>query len=265
MSKLATALAGLRRPGSGRSGLLRGSMLALGSTLVLGLVLAGCAGSGRHSASPGGTSPGAGANPSATDSTATAGTPDPPCKQWSCTPGQPEQLGGGYSVRLWSSVAPTGTPSPDLSTPVLQLLHDGQHRQWWVARSGFGWSAKLDCLVGGAAVPAHCAVLAEVGSHAGTAELVVLRSGALVGSPRASVSFDGGRPAAADLDHDGWLDVLGTENDYQPNYATGHNYWASYRFVDGSLARTGCTLRRTLAEPPPDRLLTGECPAVYPS
>jgi hypothetical protein len=262
MSKLATSLPGVRRLGSGRRGLVRGSMLVLGSTLALGLALAGCAGSGRHS---GDAPAGAGSRPPAGDSTGPSATASAPCKQWSCVPGKPDQLGGGYSVRLWSSVAPTGVPSPDLSTPVLQLLHDGQHRQWWVARSGFGWSAELACLPASTSVPAQCAVLAEVGSHAGSAELVVLRSGALVSSPQASVTFDGGRPMAADLDHDGWLDVLGTENDYKPNYATGHNYWASYRFTDGALQRTGCALRRTQAGPPPDRLLTGACPAVYSS
>jgi hypothetical protein len=175
------------------------------------------------------------------------------------------QLGDGYSVRLWSSVAPTAVISPDRSTPVLQLLRDGKQVQWWSGRSGFGWSTKLDCLPASRTAVAHCAVLAEVGSHAGIAELVLLRSGSLVSPANASVSFDGGRPMAADLDHDGWLDVLGTENDYHPNYATGHNFWATYRFADGSLARTGCALRRTLAEPPPDRLLTGACPVVSPS
>jgi hypothetical protein len=104
-----------------------------------------------------------------------------------------------------------------------------------------------------------------VGSHAGIAELVLLRTGALVSPARASVSFDGGRPMAADLDRDGWLDVFGTENDYQPNYATGKNYWATYRFADGNLLRTGCALRRTAAEPPPNRLLTGACPVRFPS
>jgi hypothetical protein len=268
MSKLATALAGVRRLGSRRSGLLLGSTLAIGSTLALGLVLAGCAGSGGHPVRTAGAPPGAGSGAPATDPAgpgATGHATDPPCKQWSCVPGQADQLGGGYSVRLWASATPTGAPAPDRSTPVLQLLHDGQHRQWWVGRTGFGWSAKLDCLAASAAVPAHCAVLAEVGSHAGTAELVTLHSGALVSSPQASVSFDGGRPMAADLDHDGWLDVLGTENDYQPNYATGHNFWATYRFTDGTLQRTGCLPRRTLSTAPPDRILTGACPVVSAS
>lgn len=175
------------------------------------------------------------------------------------------QLGGGYTVRLWSSAEPTAASSPDRSNPVLQLLHEDQHRQWWVGRSGFGWTAKLDCLPATDKASGHCAVLAEVGSHAGTAELVLLRSGALVSPPQASVAFDGGRPLAADLDHNGWLDVLGTENDYKPNYASGRNYWATYRLADGSLRRTGCTPRRMAAEPPPDRLLTGDCPVRFPS
>jgi hypothetical protein len=268
MSKLGRALAGVRRLGSGRTRLLLGSTVAIGSTLALGLVLAGCAGSSGHSRGAAGTSPSAGSKAPASDPAAPSPTrkaPDAPCKQWSCAPGKPQDLGGGYTVRLWSSATPTGVPAPDRSTPVLQLLQDGQHRQWWVGQLGFGWSSKLDCLGATAAVPAHCAVLAEVGSHAGSAELVVLRSGALASSPRATVSFDGGRPLAADLDHDGWLDVLGTENDYQPNYATGHNYWATYRFADGGLQRTGCVLRRTPAQPPPDRLLTGDCPAILPT
>jgi hypothetical protein len=254
MSKLATALAGTRRLGAG---------LLFGSTLTL--VLAGCAGSGRHSGEvPAGGPPSASATISDSAVPSASGTvADVPCRQWSCAPEQADQLGGGYSVRLWSSPSPTAATTPDRSTPVLQLLQDGEHRQWWIGRTGFGWSAKLDCLPASARAAAHCAVLTEVGSHAGGAELVVLRSGELVGSSQAGVTFDGGRPMAADLDHDGWLDVLGTENDYQPNYATGHNYWATYRFTDGSLQRTGCALRRTRVEPPPDRLLTGTCPAVF--
>ncbi|HEV2887208.1 MAG TPA: hypothetical protein VGX49_09885 [Jatrophihabitans sp.] len=273
MSRCATALAGFRRVRSGRVGSLLGSTLVLhstlvlGSTLALGLVLSGCAGSGRHSGAPAGGSPTAASSTPASDTTPTSpsGAPDVPCKQWSCTPEQPVQLGGGYSVRLWSSAAPTAMPAVDRSTPVLQLLRDGRHQQWWVGRSGFGWDTKLDCLPASQAVPAHCAVLAEVGSHAGIAALVLLRDGALVSPAEASVSFDGGRPMAADFDHDGWLDVLGTENDYQPNYATGHNFWATYRFTEAGLGRTGCAPRRTLAEPPPDRLLTGACPVVSPS
>lgn len=261
MTKRATALAS-RRPLKSWP-----AMALLGSALALGVALAGCASSAKKSGGPAGSSAGASSSqpPGSTSPGPGGGSADAPCKQWSCTPRQPVRLGGGYSVRLWSSAAPTATVSPDHSTPVLQLLRDGQHLQWWAGRSGFGWTTKLDCLPAEGDASAHCAVLAAVGSHAGTAELVLLRSGALVSPAQASVSFDGGRPMAADLDQDGWLDVFGTENDYQPNYATGHNFWATYRFTDGSLLRTGCAPRRTAAEPPPSRLLTGACAVRFPS
>ena len=74
--------------------------------------------------------------------------------------------------------------------------------------------------------------------------------------------FDSGQPIAADLDHDGLLDVLGVENDYQPNYATGHNYWASYRLVGAALRRTGCLPVSSPPQPAPTTLLTGHCPVV---
>jgi hypothetical protein len=254
MTKHASTLTG------GRSVALRRLAVLLGSALAVGVALAGCAGSGKQSAGP------AAGGPTATGSGSSSPTPpDAPCEQWSCAPEKPVELGGGYSVRLWSSAAPTAAHSPDRSTPVLQLLRDGRHLRWWVGRSGFGWAATLDCLPAAGDASAHCAVLAQVGSHAGTAEIVLLRSGELVSPARASVAFDGGRPLAADLDRDGWLDVLGTENDYQPNYAMGRNYWASYRFAGDSLHRTGCIPRRAATEPPPERLLTGDCPVRFPS
>ncbi len=184
------------------------------------------------------------------------------CRQWSCTPGRAVDLGDGYSARLWSSAAPTAMPAPDRSTPVVELLRAGRHQQWWQGRAGFGWHAALDCRPASRTVAAHCAVLAEVGSHAGFAQLVLLRAGTLTAPAEASVSFDGGRPAAADLDGDGWLDVLGTENDYRPNYATGHNFWATYRYDGARLHRTGCAPRPAQATPQPERVLTGACPVV---
>jgi hypothetical protein len=256
MSRLAAVMA---PSGSGRLGVLLG--------LALTLLLSGCAGSAKHPV----TGPAAGSTArssaqsvgeSVVPSSAANSTPVPPCKQWACVPEQGEQLGGGYTVRLWSSAAPSTVVSPDRSTPVLELLQDGRHRQWWVARSGFGWAAKLDCLPAAGAVPAHCAVLADVGSHAGTAELVVLRAGSLIGTPQTRVTFDGGQPMAADLDHNGLLDVLGTNNDYQPSYATGHNYWVTYRYDGEDLHLTGCARQRVATEPPPDHLLTGGCPVV---
>ncbi|MDQ2958302.1 MAG: VCBS repeat-containing protein, partial [Actinomycetota bacterium] len=161
-----------------------------------------------------------------------------PCAGYACTPGPAQQLTGDYTVRLWSSAQPSATdPQAQRSTPVLELLSGGVHLSWWVGQLGYGWSAQLHCL----ATPAepNCVVTAAAGAHAGSAEVVLLRAGTLISPPQASVTFDGGAPVAADLDHDGRLDVLGVENDYQPNYASGHNFWASYRLSGDALHQTG--------------------------
>ncbi len=183
-----------------------------------------------------------------------------PCASYGCTAGKFQQLTGGFAVRLWLSKQPSTTDSPELrSTPVIELLKDGRHISWWTGRLGFGWTAQLSCLP----TPAqpNCIVVAELGAHAGSAEVVLLQGGGLVSPATASVQFDSGKPVAADLDHDGRLDVVGIENDYRPNFATGHNFWASYRLVGQALQRTGC-LPVTASSGAPTRLLTGSCPVV---
>ncbi|MDT4901286.1 MAG: hypothetical protein QOJ78_2216, partial [Pseudonocardiales bacterium] len=64
---------------------------------------------------------------------------------------------------------------------------------------------------------------------------------------------------AADLNRDGYLDVIGTSNDYLPNFAQGHDYWQTFRYHDGRLTVTGCA-RQLKNVPAPTRLLTGTCP-----
>ena len=168
-------------------------------------------------------------------------------------------LTGGYGIRLWRPATPNGSSDAMLSsTPVLELLRGGQHVQWWSASMGFAWTASLTCLSTGP--EPNCAITAIEGAHAGSAELVVLRGGQLVAPPEARVVFDSGAPLAVDLDHDGYLDIVGVDNDYQPNYATGHNFWATYRFHDDVLTETGCTPMPTRAGSAPTRFLDGPCP-----
>ena len=215
------------------------------AAVVLAALVAGC--SSSHS-------------PAATGS-ASAGPVTAPCAAQSCTPGKSLSLGGGYTARLWSSAAPTTASPADLTTtPVVELLSDGVHRQWWVGRVGYGWAASLSCLPTSASP--NCVVAAEVGSHAGVAEAILLQHGQLVSPATASVTFDSGTPVASDLDGDGLLDVMGIENDYTPSYATGHNFWASYRLAAGGLHQTGCTPVHSLTEKAPTTLLTGTCPVV---
>jgi hypothetical protein len=226
----------------------------IGAGLVLLLALAGCASRSNIGAG----------QPSPSRSATAVRAVSAPCAVYGCRPGPEQPLTDGYAVRLWLSPAPVdGQLTADRATPVLELSRDGQHIDWWVSRLGFGWSASVRCL----ATPAepNCVVLSDAGAHAGSAEVVVLRDGALVGSAQASVVFDSGAPAAADLDHDGLLDVLGVDSDYQPSYALGHNYFASYRLSGNALHRTGCLLKTTATQQWPTTLLTGPCPQVQPS
>jgi hypothetical protein len=232
----------------------------IGAALAILLVLTGCASRGSSVGPAAGhqVSPGAGQTASPVRAVPA------PCTADGCRPGPAQPLTGGYAVRLWLSQPPAdGQLTADRATPVLELSRDGQHLGWWVSRLGFGWSASVRCL----ATPAepNCMVLSAAGAHAGSAELVFLRNGALVGSARASVVFDSGEPIAADLDHDGLLDVLGVDSDYLPSYAQGHNYVTSYRLSGDALHRTGCQLKSTAGQPWPTTLLTGPCPHIQPS
>lgn len=210
---------------------------------VLAMLLAGCASAARHPIQAGAVQP---------------SSVPAPCAGYHCAPGPAQQLGDGYSVRLWTSPVPSVADSQArASTPVLELLQDGQHRSWWTGRLGYGWAATVQCLP----TPAqpNCVVLAGVGAHAGAAEVVLLQHGDLVAPAAASVVFDSGLPVAADLDHDGLLDVIGVENDYLPDYANGHNFWTSYRLAGQALHQTGCL---PVTQPEPTALLTGHCPVV---
>lgn len=212
------------------------------------VLLAGCASSSRVPAGVGSPS-----------SAASASQPAPPCARLSCRPGAVVALTGGYGVRLWQVSGSDGTSSAVLSsTPVLELVRSGAHQQWWPASMGFAWTASLTCLSSGP--EPNCAVMASEGAHAGSAELVVLRGGRLVASPEARVVFDSGAPHAVDLDHDGYLDIIGVDNDYRPNFAAGHNFWATYRFHDSVLTETGCAPQLTRAASPPTQFLHGPCP-----
>jgi hypothetical protein len=177
------------------------------------------------------------------------------CRQWSCQPRQTLPLSDGYQVRLWLSADPRNFRS----RPVVELLHEGVARHYWVSPQGDGWNGSLTCLTGGSG--ANCVLIDTVGMHANVGEVVLVQDGQLVHPVDAEVMTDSVGMRAADLDGDGDLDVIGVTNDYQPNYAQGHNYWQTFRYGGGLLTETGCALQR-LGAPAPTQLLSGGCPTV---
>jgi hypothetical protein len=233
--------------------------LGIGVLAVSVFLLTGCEASSRRpsqhaapSASAISTQPSSSAPP-AVQSAA-------PCADQGCTPGSNIAVGNGFSVRLW--LDPTPSPTDQVSaaaTPVVELIQGDAVADWYTANLGSAWSATLICSSRALPTPV-CVLTSSEGAHAGSAEFVQLEKGKLVSSPRARVLFDTGAPHAADLDRDGVPDVVGVDNTYQPNYANGQNYWATYRFSDGVLTETGCANQTNIRQEPPRALLTGPCP-----
>lgn len=173
------------------------------------------------------------------------------CHSWNCHASQTRPLGKDNAVTLW-----VGTSQVNFrSRPVVSLADHGVTTQWWVSPKGDGWNGALTC-VATTAEP-NCVVVDSLGMHAEVAEMVVLRGGRLVHTAEAVADAPGMQ--AADLDRDGYLDVIDTVNDYTPNFAQGHNYWQTRQYVAGRFVITGCTPQQR-GSPPPTQLLSGTCP-----
>jgi hypothetical protein len=210
--------------------------------LFLMLLAGGCASSSDRS----GSSPTTGAPTTAPRAVAMPAA----CKSWQCHVRQTRQLGNGAAVTLWVSASEQNFRS----RPVLSLSEDSVAVQWWVLPKGDGWNATLTCL---ATQEPNCVVVDSLGMHASVAEMVLLRGGRLMHTAEAMA--DAPDMTAVDLDRDGYLDVIGTVNDYTPNFAQGHNYWQTQRYSGGRFVVTGCALQQQ-GLPAPTQLLNGACP-----
>jgi hypothetical protein len=215
-----------------------------GAVLLLGLAACGSSPPSGHPA-PATTTP---------TTSAPASASAVPCQSTGCQVKQTVPLATGYQVVLYLS--------PDQQNfrtrPVVELRHNGTAVGWWTSPKGDGWNGQLTCL-SGAAEP-NCVLTDTAGMHSGVAEVLLLSGGRLVHPAGAEAMSDSGVMHVADLDGDGYLDVVGATNDYQPNYAQGHNYWQTFRYTGGQLVVTGCELQ--LDTPRPTQLLSGACPPI---
>ena len=215
------------------------------------LIFAGACGSAQRTG-PNGSQP---AGVATQPQVPTPGATPVACRQWACRAQQTVNLPGDRTVTLWRA-----TDQLDYrSRPVVELRDRGASVQWWTSPQGDGWNGSLTCLASG--TEPNCVLLDSLGMHAGVAEMLILRGGRLVHPTGTQVITNTSGMRAADLNGDGYLDVIATTNDYQPNYAQGHNFWQTFGYSDGRLVVTGCA-RRTTGAAAPTQLLTGSCPTV---
>ncbi len=214
-------------------------------------------GSVPQTAGPAGTTTGSqpATHPGGTISKPRAVPPPRICHEWGCRARQTVKLTHGYAVTLW-----LGDDQLNYrSRPVIELLDRGVGVQWWISPQGDGWNGSLSCRTSGP--EPNCDLIDSLGMHAEVAEMVILRAGRLAhpAGAQAITNSVGMRPA--DLNGDGYLDVIGISNDYRPNFARGNNYWQTFGYRDGRLVVTGCALQHRNA-PAPTHPLAGACPPV---
>jgi hypothetical protein len=219
--------------------------------------LAAACGSARQTAGPGGATTGSrpATHPGGTISKPRVVPPPRACHKWGCRARQTVNLAHGYAVTLW-----LGDDRLNYrSRPVIELLDRGVPVQWWISPQGDGWNGSLSCRTSGP--EPNCDLIDSLGMHADVAEMVILRAGRLTHPAGAQAITNSVGMRAADLNGDGYLDVIGISNDYRPNFARGHNYWQTFRYRHDRLVLTGCALQRRNA-PAPTHLLAGACPTV---
>lgn len=211
------------------------------------------------SPAPGPTLPGA--NPTATPipQSAVPGATAPPiaaCRSQRCRIAHSAQLANGYRLVVWA------VPG-DAAHPALQLRRGAQSIAWLDLLRGEGIGSTLTC--DATAPTPNCVLIAPVGLHSAIGEMILLPAGRLVDTG-ADVVATTPRIAAADLDHDGYLDAAARDSDYRPNFAQGHLFDRTYRYEPGQrrFLSTGCTplLRDPRHAAAPARLQTGHCPAI---
>ena len=211
------------------------------------------------SAPPSAGGPASGSTPASPGSSgasapSTAAAPAACASQSDCKLVKSWNVGGGFLVAVFS--APSA--SSGVGAAVLMLARD-EVPVFWHVIDGETPSELLCKVAGGSAPLRNCVLVDYVGAHAATAYPLVVDGDQLdLGS---SIGTDTPGLHAADLDHDLLVDAYGLNNDYKPDYASGHVQWQTWqRSADGAtLKSTGCGPLSASPPKAPTTFVTGNC------
>jgi hypothetical protein len=161
------------------------------------------------------------------------------------------KLGSGVVVGVFSAPSASG----GIGAAVLMMARDQTPTYWHV----FDGETPSELLCAVADSGRNCALVNFVGAHAATGyPLVVSTLGITIGP---SVGSDTPALHLGELDDDNLVDVYGLQNNYNPDYASGHVQWQTWRRSGDavSFASTGCGPLAAKAPADPTGFLTGTC------
>lgn len=179
--------------------------------------------------------------------------PPPQCPNATCSELATASLGNGFVALLRSGQSSNG----GLAASVLELTLNGIAVDWHAVNDET--PAHLTC-IGGAA--GNCVVVDQVGAHGADATVWRLALNSQKLTSAAKVEADTPSMAGRDLNGDGFVDVIGLQNNYTPDYATGKVQWQTWLFDGKTLSSTGCTPLSVSPPPRPTAAVTGPCAAI---
>jgi hypothetical protein len=195
------------------------------------------------------------AQPSDTAAPTTSSPADvavPPPAQ--CPPGQCAVAGTGDLGNGYLAVLRSGRPTSNgFGSSIVELTHHGVAVYWHVTDDEAPGS--IACK-GGVTLP-NCIVVDYLGAHASNATVWALSGGTL--HKGATVTVDSPGADGRNLNGDDFVDAIGLQNDYNPDYATGHVQWQTWVSDGHHLTSTGCTALSATAPPRPTAPATGTC------
>lgn len=235
--------------------LLAGCTSTTGGTGAVSVASSATSGGTDFPASPatsGALSP-SGVPSSAPPTAAASGSPAPSecARESDCTLVKSWDVGGGYVVAAFSASSAAG----GIGSSIL-LLARGRTPVFWHVFAGENPSELL-CKVAGTL--RNCALVDVVGAHGASAYPFVVVGDQLAIGP--SIGTDTPGLHVADLNGDLLVDAYGLQNDFDPDYASGHVQWQTWkRSLDGmTLVSTGCGKLAASAPVDPTAFEQGKC------